>query len=111
MKILPALIALLALASCTTSKNIQVTSKPLDLIVVKQAPPRDVNLADPHWIVVTPDNFEAVKEKYSKGGKFVVYGVTPTDYKKILKNQAELKRYIDQQKAIIVFYEKATNAK
>lgn len=111
MKNFIVLIACFALAACSTTQKLTVTSKPVSVSIKKQAAPRDLDLSDPHWIVVTANNFDQIKEKYAKGGKFTIYGVTPEDYKKILKNQTEFKRYIDQQKAIIVYYEDASEAK
>ncbi|AKF13496.1 hypothetical protein PHIN3_233 [Sinorhizobium phage phiN3] len=55
-------------------------------------------------MVITAKNFEEYREKLMSG-KLVIVGMTQDDYKTLLKNQAEYKRYIEQQKAIIVYYE------
>lgn len=113
MKISFAAIAILSLfiSSCTTTQKLNVSTSPVEITISKQPAPRKLNLEDPHFIVITEANFESVKAKFSDGGKFIVYAVTPSDYKKLIRNQSELKRLISQQKSIIIYYEKITNAK
>jgi len=55
-------------------------------------------------MVITKDNFELYRDKLMSGA-MVIVGMSQEDYKLLLKNQAEYCRYIEQQKAIIVFYE------
>jgi hypothetical protein len=78
--------------------------------VQKQGAPRPPALKDVKWFVVTENNFEALKAKFAKDGKaLAAYGLTPADFKALLANQSELLRYIKQQQAIIVYYEKNTD--
>jgi hypothetical protein len=101
------------LAGCNVTANkLTVTTKTADITLMKQPAPRELDLADPHFIVITEKNFESVKAKFmDSNGKFLVYAVMPSDYKILIKNQAELKRYISQQKSIIIYYEKVAGAK
>lgn len=103
-----ALLIPLTMASCTTtSKSLTVTTKPVNRNLVKQDAPRDMELGTPKFYVVTSSNYLSFKERFEKEqGKFILYVLSEKDYKVLLKNQAELKRYIDQQKQIIVYYEK-----
>ena len=41
----------------------------------------------------------------------VYYGISPMGYENLSTNMAEIKRYIDQQKQIIIYYEKAVAPK
>ena len=60
------------------------------------------------WYVVTEENFEEFKEKFAKeNGEFLFYVISIRDYATLALNMAELKRYLLQQKEIIVYYEKA----
>lgn len=94
----------LALAACTTTNKVSVI--PVERSVIKQAEPRPLNLSQPTFHVVTEKNFDEFKMKYIKdNGNFVMYVITPNDYKKFTKNNAEILRFIKQQKAIIVYYE------
>lgn len=115
MKIIAAIIAVLALvnlASCTTTQKVTVSTSQVEVEIRKQPAPRDLDLSDPKWIVITENNYEAQKAKIlSQKGKFIVYALVPDDYKGLVRNQIELKRYISQQKSIIVYYEKVSNAR
>ena len=43
-----------------------------------------------------------------QGGTFVIFGMTPQDYENMAFNLQELRRYIRQQKEIIIYYRDAT---
>jgi hypothetical protein len=62
--------------------------------------------------VVTDQNFERFKAKYIRqNGSFLFYAISVRDYETLALNMAEIKRYIDQQKQIIIYYEKAVAPK
>jgi len=63
---------------------------------------------DVHFYVVTEDTFDKFKKRFTKeNGDFLFYALSVRDYESIALNMAELKRFIDQQKQVIVYYEKA----
>jgi hypothetical protein len=63
---------------------------------------------DIHFYVVTEDNFEEFKEKFSKeNGDLVGYVLSVRDYETLALNMADIRRYIEQQKSIIIYYEEA----
>jgi|TARA_B110000858_G_scaffold74912_1_gene87016 hypothetical protein len=63
---------------------------------------------DVHFYVVTEDTFDEFKERFTKeNGDFLFYALSVRDYETIALNMSELKRFIDQQKQIIIYYEKA----
>ncbi len=99
------LVLAVALSSCASTKTIEVKSTAVQKIVPKQDAPRALNIASPKFIVITLANFAKYQEELVTGKLRVVYGVKEDDYKQLLKNQAEYKRYIEQQKAIIAYYE------
>lgn len=97
--------ACLLLSACQT-KPLTVTTVPIERNIAKQTSPRPLQLSDPKFYVVTADNLEEFKKKYIEENKnFVFYVISPGSYKKLQKNQAELLRYITQQKSVIVYYE------
>ena len=52
--------------------------------------------------------FAEFKERFSKeNGDLVGYVLSVRDYETLALNMAEIKRYIQQQKEIIIYYEKA----
>jgi hypothetical protein len=61
------------------------------------------------WWVVTEENFKEFKEKFQKenGDPLVAYVLSVKDYETLALNMAEIKRYIEQQKEIIIYYEEA----
>ena len=65
------------------------------------------------WWVVTEENFAEFKEKFEKenGDPLVAYVLSVRDYETLALNIAEIKRYIEQQKEIIIYYEKAVEVK
>tara|TARA_Y100000296_G_C5094002_1_gene216377 strand:+ start:409 stop:642 length:234 start_codon:yes stop_codon:yes gene_type:complete len=67
---------------------------------------------DIYFYVVTEQNFEEFKERFVKeNGDFLFYALSVRDYETLALNMAEIKRYIQQQKEIIIYYEKAVAPK
>ena len=63
---------------------------------------------DIYFYVVTEQNFEEFKAKFVKeNGDLVGYVLSVRDYETLALNMAEIKRYLLQQKEIIIYYEKA----
>lgn len=72
------------------------------------ARPKGVNLNDIKIYVVNKDNYdEFVQEFEKKNGNRVYIAISVKDYENLSLNFAELRRYIEQQKEIIVYYEEA----
>lgn len=113
MKFAVALAAVsLTLAGCASTKTIDVKTEPVKVTIAKPAQPRPVELDNVKWMVVTKDNLDAFIEKQAKAqnnSNPVFVAITVNDYKKLSLNLSELKRYIAQQKSIIVYYEKAVS--
>jgi len=69
-------------------------------------------LNDIYFYVVTEQNFEEFKNRFTKeNGDLVGYVLSVRDYETLALNMAEIKRYIQQQKQIIIYYEKAVAPK
>ena len=65
-----------------------------------------------HFWIVTEQNFEEFKNRFVKeNGDLVGYVLSVRDYETLALNMAEIKRYIQQQKHIIIYYEKAVAPK
>ena len=63
---------------------------------------------DIHFYVVTEDTFDAFKQRFTKeNGDFLFYSISVRDYETLALNMSDIKRFIEQQKQIIVYYEKA----
>lgn len=74
--------------------------------------PQEVRLEDIRWMVLTKDNIDEQIAEAEKllGGEFVVFAMIPTDYENFAWNIQELRRFIRQQKEIILYYREATGA-
>lgn len=111
LKLFPALLPLLLLSSCSSFKELM----PLEIRTVeveRQIPiqnrPRPVALHDLHWYVVTEDTFDAFQQRFVKqNGDLLFYAISVRDYETLALNMAEIKRFLEQQKQIIIYYEKA----
>ena len=67
---------------------------------------------DVYFYVVTADTFENFKKRFEKeNGDLLFYALSVRDYENIALNMADIKRFIDQQQQIIVYYEKAVAPK
>ena len=72
------------------------------------AQPKPVQLNDVKIYVVSKENYEEfVKEFEAKNGSDAYIAISVKDYENLSLNFAELRRYIEQQKQIIVYYENA----
>lgn len=70
--------------------------------------PKAVQLNDVKIYVVNKDNYENFIKNYAaKNGADSYIAISVKDYENLSLNFAELRRYIQQQKQIIVYYETA----
>ena len=111
-KISSLLLVTLLLSSCSTfykEPEIKVVTK-LEKTVVPIVPmPKPVQMNDIKIYVVSPEeNLDEFKKEFeAKNGGDSYIAISVKDYENLSKNFAELRRYIEQQKAIIVYYENA----
>ena len=105
----------LLLSSCTSFKKIlpiEIKTVEVERKIPTQNRPRPVSLSNLHFYVVTEDTFAAFKQRFEKeNGDLLFYAISVRDYETLALNMAELKRFIQQQKQIIIYYEKAVKPK
>ena len=110
-KVLSLLLLSLALSSCSSwpqLKQIEVKTVEIERNVPIQNRPRQLDLSSIKWYVVTEENFEEFKKRFTaENGEFLFYAISVRDYETLALNMADIKRYIEQQKNIIVYYEDA----
>lgn len=91
---------------------VEVKTVEVERKIPTQNRPRPVNLNDIYFYVVTENTFDDFKKRFQKeNGDLLFYALSVRDYETIAMNMAELKRFIDQQKQIIIYYEKAVTPK
>ena len=107
--------ALLLSSGCSSWKSVlpvEVKTVEVERKIPVQNRPSPVRLNDIHFYVVTEQNFEEFKNKFIKeNGDLVGYVLSVRDYETLALNMAEIKRYLQQQKEIIIYYEKAVTPK
>jgi len=115
-KVSSLLLLSLILSSCSTwdkLTRIEIKTVEVERNVPIQNRPRQLQLSDIYWYVVTESNFVEFKKRFVKenGDPLVAYVISVKDYETLAIDMAEIKRYIDQQKQIIIYYEKALKPK
>ena len=110
-KLCLALFLLPLLSSCSGFKKIlpvEIKTVEIERQIPVQNRPRPISLNDIHFYVVTEDTFPAFKKRFVKeNGDLLFYALSVRDYETLAMNMAELKRFLAQQKHIILYYEKA----
>jgi hypothetical protein len=72
------------------------------------AHPKGAQISNVKIYVVTAKNYDEFVAKFTaKNGDLAYIAISVKDYENLSLNFAELKRYIEQQKQIIVYYEEA----
>ena len=98
-------------SSCSLipTKQIEVTSKPLERTIVQPVMPREIDLKSVKWLTVTPDNWEEqLKIIEEQEGELVFLALSIPDYELMAYNMQELKRYITELKDVVVYYRQVT---
>ena len=113
LKVSSLLLLTLVLSSCSSwpkLTQIEVQTVEVERRIPTQNRPQPITMnKGMKWWVVTEENFKEFKEKFQKenGDPLVAYVLSVKDYETLAINIAEIKRYIEQQKQIIIYYEEA----
>ena len=113
LKISSLLLLTLVLSSCSSwpkLTQIEVQTVEVERNIPIQNRPQPITMnTTMKWWVVTEENFKEFKEKFQKenGDPLVAYVLSVRDYETLALNMAEIRRYIEQQKEIIIYYEEA----
>jgi hypothetical protein len=116
-KVSSLLLLSLLLSSCSTwnpLKTVEVQTIQVERQIPTQNRPPQIQMnTTMKWWVVTEENFKEFKAAFQKenGDPLVAYVISVKDYETLALNMAEIKRYIEQQKSIIVYYEEAIKPK
>lgn len=96
-------------------------SKPKEVVVTRtvvqtpdiplRSPPRPINMVDVNWYTVTTDNIHEFEERFENAnGDLVFFALSVPHYENLSLNLADIRRFIEQQKAIIIYYEEQITA-
>jgi hypothetical protein len=88
---------------------VTVTEK-VPLRIYQPPLPAEIDLLDVTFFVITEENLEEQIKKIEKmqDNQFVVFALTPDGYEKMAENFQEVRRYVRQQKELIIYYREAT---
>lgn len=117
-KTLIAITLLILLSGCSWLETrpapappVRIITQQIPLEIYQPPPPQELRLEDVRWFVITPDNLDEQVAELEKlqGGEYVIFAITPKDYENMAYNLQELRRYIREQKEIILYYKRATH--
>ena len=128
LKILASALTLLTISGCSllqqAPREVEIITKPIEIIITQPIMPRPLNLKEPNWYVVSdtkiankdglyPEGYtyfdkfvDDIKKKH--GGDLVFIAMSVADYELMSYNTQELKRYISQLGEVIVYYRDVT---
>ena len=109
-KIVVLLIVSITAYSCSLiPKQVDVISKPVERNIAQPILPREIDLKEPFWFVVSELNVDDFLERVKKEeGRIVFVAMSIPDYELMAYNMQELKRYINELKEVVVYYRKVT---
>ena len=113
LKVSSLFLLILVQSSCTSwpkLSEVEVKTVEVERNIPVQNRPQPIRMnTNMKWWVVTEENFKEFKEKFQKenGDPLVAYVLSVKDYETLALNMAEIKRYLEQQKEIIIYYEEA----
>ena len=111
LKVLCLILLSSIVSGCNTYKALTETITQTEVVkanVPIQERPKKVDLNSINWYVVTERNLpEFITRFEGENGALVFYAMSVRDYATLSLNMADLKRYILQQKEIIIYYEKS----
>tara|TARA_R110002020_G_scaffold29767_17_gene94079 strand:+ start:1396 stop:1800 length:405 start_codon:yes stop_codon:yes gene_type:complete len=98
----------ISLVGCSTPvKRIEISTSPVEKVPLELPKVTPFQLENIEWILVTENNIDKVfaeleKKKYDP----VVFGVSDRGYESLSLNLARIRQMVEQQRAIIIAYEK-----
>ena len=102
------LVILLSSCSWKPEKEIVTVETIVKPTIAVAQRPRPVEFDELKVKVITEANVqEVIQEMKDNQGQFLVYALDPITFKNLAIGIEEIKRYIEQQNDIIVYYEKA----
>ena len=100
--------SLLLLTNCSliSPKEIVVQTEYLERTIPLQPRPKGISTYPMKFFAVTDENFEEFKTTFEdEYTDFVFFALSVPDYENLSLNMAEIRRYIEQQTTLIVYYE------
>ena len=116
-KITTLIIPLILISSCSLTGQrlpnpVAIQPAPIEIEIYHPPLPSAIKLERPDWYVVSDQNVDEFMEKVAKiqgvEGTPTFFALSPQGYEKMSGNLQEMRRYILEQKEIIVYYKDVT---
>lgn len=110
-KIVGILTPLMIASSCSLlpTKMLEVSAKPIERQIAQPVLPRELDLKEPYWYVVSEKNIDEFMARVEKDqGQLVFFAMSVPDYELMAYNMQEIKRYIKDLKEVVVYYRRVT---
>ena len=94
-----------------SKQSVEIIAKPIQRTIVQPILPREIDLKDPYWYVVSDKNIDEFLARVEKDqGQVVFLAMSVPDYELMAYNMQELKRYINELKEVVVYSKKVTTS-
>lgn len=110
-KIAGILTPLMIASSCSLfpPKTLEVSAKPIERQIAQPILPREIDLKEPYWYVVSEKNIDEFIARVEKEqGQLVFFAMSVPDYELMAYNMQEIKRYIKDLKEVVIYYRRVT---
>ena len=112
-KIVGILTVSIMISSCSLlpkkQQEVKVVTKSIERKIIQPIMPREIDLKEPYWYVVSDKNIDEFLARIEKDqGQIVFFAMSVPDYELMAYNMQELKRYINELKEVVVYYRKVT---
>ena len=95
--------------SLLPQRTLEVSAKPIERQIIQPVLPREIDLKEPYWYVVSEENIdEFLADIEKREGQVVFLAMSVPDYELMAYNMQELKRYIRELKEVVIYYRKVT---
>jgi len=109
VKILLVALATVTLTGCQlfSKKPIEIKAEPVARVPLNLALPTPLVLSKPQWVVITPENASDVWQRLEKQRTdLVLFALTNHGYEQLALDFAQIRLLVEQQRAIILQYQK-----
>lgn len=94
------------LVGCQGTKFLEILSAPAPIMIQHPPAPPSLNMLKVEWRVL---NAKVLQEMLDNGDDVQFIALSPAGYENLSLNMSEIKRYIKQQKQVIIYYQKLTD--
>lgn len=110
IKHLALMLCVLLLTACGESE-LKITSESVRIPITQVTDPTSIQMNAVSWKLVTKDNLDQFlleRKQEQQSDSFVFVALSIKDYENLTLNLAELRRYMEQQQGVIVYYRRMT---